>query len=101
MGFLKKTARIQVLSNVFVAFVVVIAKAAWFLKTDGDKPVRVRRIFSTPGSVKSWIPNFKIMTVNERKMNVPVGGMGEHFLKHLLKKSDIWARTAVFKEQKW
>ena len=40
------------------------------------------------------------MTVNEREMNVPVGGMGEHFLKHLLKKSDIWARTVVFKEKK-
>ena len=40
------------------------------------------------------------MTVNERKMNVPVGEMGEHFLKHLLKNSDICARTAVFKEQK-
>ena len=30
------------------------------------------------------------MTVNERKMNVPEGGMEEHFLKQL-KKSDIWA----------
>ena len=29
-----------------------------------DKPVRVHRIFSRPGSVKSWVPNFKIRTVN-------------------------------------
>ena len=25
-----------------------------------DKPVKGRRIFSRPGSVKSWVPNFKI-----------------------------------------
>ena len=29
-----------------------------------DKPVRDRRIFSRPGSVKSWVPNFKLKTVN-------------------------------------
>ena len=29
-----------------------------------DKPVKVSRIFSRPGSVKSWVPNFEIKTVN-------------------------------------
>ena len=28
-----------------------------------DKPVRVRLIFSRCGSVKSWVPNFKLKTV--------------------------------------
>ena len=42
------------------------------------KPVRDRRIFSRPGSVKSWVPNFKFKTV---KLILTAGRVIEKIIK--------------------
>ena len=40
-------------------YIIFYQKHLW-RRNHNDKPVKVRRIFSRPGSVKSWVPNFKI-----------------------------------------
>ena len=70
-GFLFATAKVASITAMIFFHLNWISYACFFLQkhlwrqNHNDKPVRVSRIFSRPGSVKSWVPNFKLKTYSK------------------------------------